>query len=110
MKSLKFTYGIQLIKPKYTVLQIIADKSLRNYRNIDIATDEVGRKRINSKAERPFSKRIQDELVNENNRKSFRESLQVEQTSIQQENEQQFETREQVNAYKEEQSQDDVER
>ena len=45
-------------------------------------------------------------LVNENNRKSFRESLQVEQTSIQQENEQQFETREQVNAYKEEQSQD----
>ena len=34
----------------------------------------------------------------------------MEQTSIQQENEQQFETREQVNAYKEEQSQDDVER
>lgn len=106
--EVKDTKGINPQRKPIRRIGILLD-ILKN-RNIDIETDEVGRKRINSKAERPFSKRIQDELVNENNRKSFRESLQVEQTSIQQENEQQFETREQVNAYKEEQSQDDVER
>ena len=57
-----------------------------------------------------LEERLVDRQRKQINRKSFRESLQVEQTSIQQENEQQFETREQVNAYKEEQSQDDVER
>lgn len=36
-RTMKFSYGIKLIKPTYCVLQIIADKGLRNYRNLDIA-------------------------------------------------------------------------
>lgn len=37
MKSIKFSYGIKLLKPKYIILQIIADKGVRNYKNVDIA-------------------------------------------------------------------------
>lgn len=74
-------------------------------RNIDIETDEVGRKRINSKAERSFAKRVQDELVNENNKRSFREALQVEQILSQQENKQQVEIQEKIKVGK-----DDLER
>ena len=37
MKSMKFSYGVQFIRPKYIILQITPDKGLRNYRNIDIA-------------------------------------------------------------------------
>lgn len=37
MKTMKFSYGIKLLKPKYIILQIIADKGIRNYKNIDIA-------------------------------------------------------------------------
>lgn len=54
MKSLKFSYGIQLIKPKYITLQIKADKGLRNYKNIDIA-------RTINKTYKAISKRIRIE-------------------------------------------------
>ena len=106
--EVKDTKGINLQRKPIKRIGILLD-ILKN-RNFDIETDELGRKRINSKAERPFAKRIQEELVNENKKRSFREALQVEENSIQQESKQQFETRGQVIVDTQKQVQDDVER
>ena len=54
MKSMKFSYGVQFIRPKYIILQITPDKGLRNYRNIDIA-------RTINKTYKAISKRIRVE-------------------------------------------------
>ena len=47
------------------------------HKNIDVQTDELGNKKINYNAEKPFAKRLEEELHNVSSQNAFRESLQV---------------------------------
>lgn len=72
--DVKDTRGNNPMRKPIRRIGILLD-ALKN-KNIDVQTDEIGKKKINYNAEKPFAKRL-EELHNISSGKAFKESLQV---------------------------------
>ena len=73
--QVKDTRGINPMRKPIRRIGILLD--ILKHKNIDIQTDELGMKKINYSAERPFAERVKSEIQSQDNGKSFRESLQI---------------------------------